>query len=67
MTTITSALASIAALAQARPDDGFGFGDIVSALPTDAASIFTLLLLLVSLGLVIWFGRPKRGKGGKPA
>ena len=37
------------------------------SLPTDPASIFVLLLFVVSVVLVLWFGGRPRGKGGKPA
>ncbi|HUF76355.1 MAG TPA: hypothetical protein VMM35_08755, partial [Longimicrobiales bacterium] len=67
MTNIISALASAAALAQTGPDGGLTFGEVLGAIPTDPASIFTVLLLVGSVGLVLWFGRPKGGKGGKPA
>ena len=66
--SILTALAAPAA-AQAA-DEGLSFGEILSDLPTDPASIFTVLLLVGSLLLVLWFGRPKGGKGdkgGKPA
>ena len=39
----------------------------VISLPTDPASIFVLLLFVVSVALVLWFGGRPRGKGGKPA
>ena len=62
-----SALAPTAALLQATADDGLTFSDMLAAVPTDPASIFTILLLVGSVGLVLWFGRPKGGKGGKTA
>jgi len=43
-------------------EDGLTWNRLVSALPTDPASIFTLILLLVSIGLVVWFGGPRKGK-----
>ena len=58
---------TLAALAQSSADDGLSLRDVVAALPTDPASLFTLVLLVVSVALVIWFGRSKGGKGGKPA
>jgi len=68
MTTyIPAALASLAALAQTTPDEGLTFSAILSELPTDPATIFTILLLVGSIALVLWFGRPKGGKGGKAA
>jgi hypothetical protein len=44
---------------------GLTFRQILSELPTDPASVVTVTLLLASLALVVWFGRP-RGKGGRP-
>jgi hypothetical protein len=61
-----AALASLASTAQTTPDEGLTFTEILSDLPTDPASIITILLLLGSVALVLWFGRPKGGKGGKP-
>ena len=43
-------------------ENGLTWNKLVSSLPTDPASIFTLVLLLVSIGLVVWFGRPRGGK-----
>ena len=61
-------LAALAAPAAAQAaDDGLSFGEILADLPTDPASIFTLALLIGSLALVLWFGRPRGGKGGRPA
>jgi hypothetical protein len=66
MTTyIPAARASLAAIAQTTPDEGLTFSEVLSELPTDPASIFTILLLAGSFALVLWFGRPKGGKGGK--
>lgn len=59
-------LSSLAAAVQA-PNGGFSFRKVLSELPTDPASLFTILLMLGSIGLVVWFGRPKGGSGGKPA
>lgn len=67
MSTLVSTLAVTAATLQATPDEGLSFSDILDSIPTDPASLFTLLLFVGSVGLVIWFGRPKGGKGGKPA
>lgn len=68
MTTYIHAVsAAYAAAAQTATEEGLTFSEIVSDLPTDPASITTILLFLGSVGLVIWFGRPKGGKGGKPA
>jgi ABC-type Mn2+/Zn2+ transport system permease subunit len=43
------------------------FGGVFSVLPTDPASIFVILLMVVAFVLVLWYGRPRGGKGGKPA
>ncbi len=44
---------------------GLTFRQVLDEVPTDPASIVTVTLLLTSLALVVWFGRP-RGKGGRP-
>jgi hypothetical protein len=67
MTTHAILTALIAPTAAQAADDGLSLGEILSDLPTDPASIFTLLLAIGSVALVLWFGRPKGGKGGKPA
>lgn len=58
---------SMAALARASANDGLSFREIVESLPTDLASVVTLVLVLGSLALVIWAGRPRGGRGGRPA
>ena len=45
-------------------DEGLTWHALFADLPTDPVSVFALLLLIVSVGMVIWFGRP-RGKGGR--
>jgi len=45
-------------------DDGLAPSVAMASLPTDPASLFVLLLAVVAVGAVIWFGRPN-GKGGK--
>lgn len=62
MTTIIS----LATVAQAAPD-GLTLAELLSDLPLDPASIFTIALLAGSVALVLWFGRPRGGKGSKPA
>lgn len=57
---------SLAALAQA-PGDGLTIGEIVSDIPVDPASLFAILLLLGSVGAVLWFGSRSNGKGGGTA
>jgi hypothetical protein len=52
---------------QSAPEGGLSLTELLAALPTDPASIFALLLFAGSVALVIWFGRPRGGKGGKPA
>ena len=57
----------LAVLAQSAGDDGVTFHDILSNVPTDGATIFTLLLLIGSIGLAAWFGVPRGGGRGKGA
>jgi hypothetical protein len=66
MTTFMSlaALASTVAQDQATPPHGH---NLLAALPTDPVSIITVLLLLGSFVLVLWYGRPKGGNGDKAA
>jgi hypothetical protein len=66
-TLISATLATLAATAQTASDEGLSFTEVLSNLPTDPASIFAILLVVVSFALVLWFGRPKGGKGGKAA
>ena len=56
-------LSAIVALAQSA--DGGRLDSVVDTLPTDPASIFALLLILVASGAVLWFGRPRGGGDGK--
>ncbi len=56
----------IATVAQTGAD-GLTFDEVVAELPTDPASLFTIFVLLASLALVFWYGRPRGGKGGRPA
>jgi len=44
-----------------------GLAEILYELPVDPASIFTIAIVLVSVALVVWFGRPRGGKGGRSA
>ena len=67
MSILVSSLANTAAILQAAAEDGITLADVQESIPTDPASVFTILLLVASLGLVLWFGRPKSGKGGKAA
>ena len=57
---------SLAALAQSS-GDGLTIGEIISGIPVDPASLFTILLLLGSLGAVLWFGSRSNGTGGGEA
>lgn len=57
-------LHALAAAVQSTADDGLSFGDILDSVPTDPASIFTLLLLVGCFGAVVWFGSRSNGKGG---
>lgn len=67
MSTLISSLATTAVTLQSAADEGLSFSDVLESIPTDPASLFTLLLFVGSLGLVIWFGRSKGGKGDRPA
>jgi len=53
-----------AALVQA--EESGAVDSILQSLPSDPASIFALLLVLVVAGAVLWYGRP-RGGGGTQA
>jgi hypothetical protein len=61
------AFTALGAVVQSTTDDGLTFGEILSGLPTDPASIFTLILLFGSIGLVIWYGGSRAGKRGPRA
>lgn len=50
-------------LVQAAPDEGLTFGELLAAIPHDAAAIVIYLLVGVSVGLVFWSGR----RGGPKA
>lgn len=54
--------ATIVALIQAAPEGGSAFSRVLARLPSDPASIATLLLLVGAAGLVVWFGRSKGDK-----
>jgi hypothetical protein len=58
-------LATFTAVFQSADDDGFSVRQIVSTLPTDPASVFVIVLLVVALAAVIWSGRGRKGKGGE--
>jgi hypothetical protein len=45
----------------------FSLHRIVTSLPTDPASLFTLLLLVIAFGWVVWFGRSGEDDESKPA
>jgi hypothetical protein len=57
---------SLAAPAQSS-GDGLTIGEIVSSIPVDPASLFTLLLLVGCVGAVLWFGSRSNDKGGGTA
>jgi hypothetical protein len=59
-----SAISMLGAMVQSTADNGLAFREILSDLPTDPASIFTLVFLFGSVALVVWFGRPRAGRGG---
>lgn len=56
-------LHALASAVQSTGDDGL-IANILEDLPTDPASIFTLLLLVGCFGAVVWFGVRSNGKGG---
>jgi hypothetical protein len=62
MSTVTLLTAALQA-----SDDGLTLREIVDAVPTDPAAIFTILLVVGSVALVLWAGRGSSGKGGRPA
>lgn len=57
-------LLPLGVLVQSTSDDGLTLAEMLSALPTDPASVFTILLLLGSVGAVLWFGNRSNRKGG---
>ena len=59
-----SAISMLGAMVQSTVDDGLTFREILSDIPADPASIFTLVFLFGSVALVLWFGGPRAGKGG---
>jgi hypothetical protein len=59
-----SANSMLGAMVQSTAADGLTFREILSDLPTDPASIFTIGFLLGSVALVVCFGGPRAGKGG---
>lgn len=56
-------LLSLCVLVQSTADEGLTFDEILSDIPTDPASVFTILLLVGSVGAVLWFGNRSNGKG----
>jgi hypothetical protein len=42
-------------------EGGLGWERLLSSLPRDPASIFVIVLLISTIGLVVWFGRKKGG------
>jgi len=63
--TLMAALASTAELEQSGSHGASALGRLLAALPGDAASVFTIVLIVVSLAAVIWFGRQRNGEGRK--
>lgn len=45
-------------------DSWFSPKGIFASLPTDPASIFTLIFLGVAVALLAWYGRPRKKGGG---
>jgi hypothetical protein len=58
-------LATLTAVFQSGADDGFSLRQIVSTLPTDPASVFVIVLLVVAFAAVLWSGRGRKGKSGQ--
>jgi hypothetical protein len=56
------AFAATALLTQAATEDGLSLSEILSALPTDPASLFVLILVLGFGGATVYFGK----RSGKP-
>lgn len=54
---------TLGVLVQSTADDGLTLAEMLSDLPTDPASVFTILLLVGSLGAVLWFGNRSKDKG----
>lgn len=59
----TTVFGALALFQEAEPST---LQNILRSLPTDPASIFTLLLVVGVTGLVIWTGRKGGGKGAAP-
>jgi len=51
----------VSLVAQASTDEGLTFGKLVDRLPTDPASLFTIVLLFGAIALVFWSGRSRGG------
>ena len=64
LVAVAPAVSSVAASAQ---EEGLTLSEVVDSLPTDPASLFTVGLMVVFFGMVLWVGRggPK-GRGGTP-
>jgi len=52
------------ALVAQDAEGAFSMHRLLQSLPTDPASIITLLIAAAAVGLVIWTGRSRRGGGG---
>jgi hypothetical protein len=52
---------------QSPSEDGLTLRDILSDLPTDPVSLFVVVLVVGSVLLVLWAGRPGGGRGGRRA
>ncbi len=59
--------ASLILAVQSGSDDGLTFSEMIEQIPTDPATIFTVLLLAGCAALVVWTGRGKGGRGGSAA
>jgi hypothetical protein len=46
----------LSAALQASASEGLSWGTVVDAFPTDPLSLVTLLLVVVSVGIVVYFG-----------
>lgn len=58
---------SVATLVQLSEREGITFHKVVADLPHDPASLFVIALMFVCTALILWTGRSRDGKGGRPA
>lgn len=48
-----------------QSEEGLTLAEVLDEIPTDPASVFTILLLFGSLGAVFWFGKGSNDKRGR--